>query len=145
MKILAIDPGSASGVAMLTGKNFTCGEIMGGHIPLMDFVWHKLHDLDAIVIERFNINSATHTKTRNYDALYAIGTTLWMGEYAHIPVTLQNPSVGKGKDFATHDKLEKLGWYMPSKGGHQVDASCHLLQYVVQLPQYAWIVEELLA
>jgi len=142
-RILAIDPGGVSGIAEFDGQQFTCGEIEGGYAPLLDYAWVRLQSIDMLVIERFNINAGTHEKAREFDAVYAVGGILWMGHYAEIPVVLQQPAVGKGKMFATHDKLRTLGMYTPSKGGHQVDATCHLLESVRTLPYYSYLLERL--
>jgi hypothetical protein len=58
-------------------------------------------------------------------AIESIGALRYLCLYYGVEFdALQKPSE---KGFASAAKLKKMGWYRPSKGGHQNDAARHLL------------------
>jgi hypothetical protein len=85
--------------------------------------------LDAVVCERYTITPQTLKKSAQYDALYQVGILGYLARRYGVKVTLQQPS--QAKRLATNDKLERIGWRRPSPGGHQDDASRHLLTYAL--------------
>jgi hypothetical protein len=85
--------------------------------------------LDAVVCERYTITPQTLKKSAQYDALYQVGILGYFARRYGVKVTLQQPS--QAKRLATNDKLERIGWRNPSRGGHADDASRHLLTYAL--------------
>lgn len=66
-------------------------------------------------------------KTWQPDALHIIGYGRGLCAEFGWTLHLQMRTI---KRFSSNDKLKKLGWYTPSKGGHANDALRHLLHYL---------------
>lgn len=137
MKILAIDPGFATGIAtgdvkdgkvtnpntlIVTGFTDTTFEI---ELLLMKF------KPELVVIERFTITAATGKKDTkgSLQAIELIGVTRYLAGIWKVPLELQSPE--DAKSFVTDDKLKKIGWYV-SGPDHARDASRHLILAAVR-------------
>ncbi len=134
MKIVAIDPGKTTGWAEFdtdTPEIIRCGEI-GELVNLRTFLlrWFTVSSKDEVrvVIEDFTISQRTIKTALDYTALRIIGWAVIEGEFWDVPPVLQLPM---RKTFASDDILKQVGWYRPSKGGHQNDALRHLLYYLL--------------
>lgn len=146
--ILAVDPGGVTGWAKFepaTGQ-FNQGEVDGGALGFGPWfatvITQTPNVLWEVVCEKFTIGEMTKGKTTQYDAVYLNG---FLEIYCHIQgVQFTRHTVSNVKSFATNDKLKKLGWYTPSKGGHQNDAARHMLAYVAKKPWAQPILGELL-
>lgn len=134
MSIIAIDPGGVTGIAVYSGGPVRLYEWEGGFEGMCNWLQcTSMWDVSAIVIESFTINAGTHKKdpVAIYDTLYIIGAVHFVARAKNIPVVMQSPQ--KAKSFGTDDKLRRLGWYNPSKGGHQNDAVRHLVTYLASI------------
>lgn len=144
MRILAIDPGHTTGIA-LKDFNEKFFEPPYTSMPVGFFSTvkeiHRLinaYFLDLIVVEKFTINAATAKKTTagSNEAIEIIGATKFMNFYFNggdlddnIGVEEQKPV--DAKNFCTDEKLRRIGWYKPGKD-HARDAMRHLLLAAVR-------------
>ena len=128
--VMAVDPGKMTGVALFDGTNHQSFELD------IDVVFTKLYDLvkmyrpAAVICEAFRITVQTAKNTQAPWSLELIGALRLTCLLFDIPFILQSPSDAKG--FATDDKLKAMEWYNPSKGGHQNDATRHLMAWLVR-------------
>jgi hypothetical protein len=132
MRLLAVDPGSTTGIARYTSaegqEDFTSYQLAA--MPALDSVHMLLREEplrpDIVVCERFIVSAATLKKTQAgmYDALDSIGAVRYLCWYYAVPFELQAPAERK---FATNARLKQLGWRNPTEGGHADDAARHLL------------------
>ena len=128
--ILAVDPGKETGWASLT-----LGIHSSGQMPLHKFLMWLDGALDAglmpqIVCEDFIYTTETAKKSRQTSSTEGIGVLRFLALKHDLGFALQSPA--SAKKFATDDKLRKLNWYQPSKGGHANDASRHLLVFAAK-------------
>lgn len=124
MRILGIDPGETTGVAIMDFP----GRLLGHTAALsLDEVFDTMQwlylDVDLIAIERFTISMRTIRATRQHDAMYVIGWVLGLGRKMGIPVQLQNPADAKST-FPDH-VLEELE--LRTSTTHVRDATRHAL------------------
>ena len=153
MRVLAVDPGGTTGLA-LYDSNLYAPHYKGG-LPVEFDSWQtpdydstvnsiigESLGLDAIVCEGFHIRGNTHKLDAGAfsQTTDLIGACRFVASEKGIPFIRQTPAQAKG--FATDDKLRTLGWYNPSKGGHQNDAARHLLVYLAGI-RYAPVLEAL--
>lgn len=131
--VAAIDPGLASGLAVLyDDHDFMSTEIVGSLEFLDAFVALIDSTVDReweVVCESFIVTGETQKKSRQNYSLEIIGAVRFLCHQRMIPFELQSPS--QGKSFGTDAKLKKLGWYKPAKG-HANDAARHLCLYLVR-------------
>lgn len=127
---IAVDPGMETGVAWhLSGVGVGSFEL-----PCWDAVDWVADVVDTqrcpvdVACEAYNIGKGTLKKSRQYWSLESIGALRWICKRRGVTFALQQPS---DKDFGTDAKLKALGWYAPSRDGHQNDAARHLLKRVV--------------
>lgn len=128
--IVSVDPGLTSGVALY---DFSAGEMRSGEVEgrhnLYDWVADTVsgHSSPVFVVERFTINEDTAKKSRQMDAVYAVGYLDGLCYRNHWPITLQSPA--KAKAFATNEKLRAVDWWHPTPGNHNADACRHLYTF----------------
>jgi hypothetical protein len=84
--------------------------------------------VDLVVCENFT--PRVGIRTWEPDALKTIGALEFVCHAANRPFELQMPA--DAKRFVTNEKLAKLGWRAPSKGGHADDALRHLVLALVK-------------
>lgn len=132
--VIAIDPGKKSGMASLMfEENGSRGTFTSSEGPLLEGIeW--LEGVASIlgaelVVEDFIYTAATAQKSRQTWSTEGIGMIRYLAYKYGLDLAIQTPVAAK--KFSTDDKLKKLGWYFPSKGGHQNDAARHLLLYCV--------------
>lgn len=131
--ILAIDPGKATGWAMY---DLVENEVYFGELGHADDVAQFVRDVVGmgatieIVAEQFIISERTIKTKLERDALDILGwlrlETAWWG----VPLTLQ--TAAQAKDFVPDSTLKTIGWFNPTKDGHQNDALRHLFRYLVR-------------
>ena len=123
--VIAFDPGKLTGWAQIIDGTFTSGQ---------DSLWKVVNWFDlslqrgsrpTVFCEDFVITVQTAKKSRQTEALDGIGAIKFLTQKYDTVLIMQPPA--KAKSFATDDKLETMGWYFPSKGGHSNDAARHLL------------------
>lgn len=128
--VMAVDPGKMTGVALFNGtvhRSFELG---------IDAVFKELYRLvqsylpATVICEAFRITVQTAKNTQAPWSLELIGALRLTCLLFDIPFVLQSPSDAKG--FSTDDKLKAMEWYNPSKGGHQNDATRHLMAWLVR-------------
>lgn len=123
--LVAIDPGGTYGVA-----------IARIDVTLVDVEAYEAQPYDALcqlevmlgVVERVFCESfipRPGIRTNQPEALEGIGALRFICTKAGVPFELQSPA--DAKRFSTNDKLKRLGWYKPTRGGHANDALRHLL------------------
>ena len=135
--MLAIDPGKMTGIAAYDSKSGAlgvCEKDVEGTGP--DWSYDYLFSLierftpSYIVCESFRITANTAKNTQAPWSLELIGVARLAAGIHGSNFQLQAP--GDAKGFSTDAKLRALGWYNPSKGGHQNDATRHLLAMLVK-------------
>lgn len=131
--IVAIDPGGTTGIALLDSyAGFDSFQVEGSFEEQANALKYQLTALapDVVVCESFIITPNTgklSSDEQKYYPLMLIGIIrCWCDTY-ELEYVAQTPSQRK---FATDDKLKRLGWYTPTKGGHANDAARHLLTYL---------------
>lgn len=131
LKIIGVDPGKMTGVALLEGTHFQSWEL-----PALDAVsFIKGHIIESrhieVVCERFVIGANTVKKTRQADAT-EIGGTLrhFCGDYPGACYSLQMAS--DAKKAGNHTTLRAFGWFTPGKN-HANDAAAHVAMRLLRL------------
>jgi hypothetical protein len=125
VRIVAVDPGKVSGVAILEKTAFATPIPMAVELPglLSTVSWVENERPDLVVCESFI--PFRGAKTWQPDALEIIGALRFICARHEWTFELQSPA--NAKKFSTDRKLKKLGWYRATKGGHANDAKRHLL------------------
>lgn len=137
MRVLAVDPGQATGLALYEA----CGQ--GLALPERFEAWvcndpmaaidrvrlETVEGLDAVVVEGFTI-SGPRARDANL-TIEIIGALRWICHKRDVPFVVQQP--GEGQRFAgpKWEKLRRLGWYR-SGPDHARSAAAHLLLYLVK-------------
>jgi hypothetical protein len=134
VRILAIDPGGTTGLALWTsnkgGESIQQWEIAD---PLN--VLYTVRDessalgLDALVCERFDLGPRTQAKSTAGSAqtIELIGALRWLAAEDGCPFILQAPV--DAVQFVTDEKLRNLGWWCVGKE-HARSATRHLVLYL---------------
>lgn len=130
--LLVVDPGKITGAALWRPQF----ETVPWEAPHMEFLhwaddWLQSARLSRlrtrVVCEAFDVTQATLKKSRGEMwSLKQIGALeFFCDRDGHEWFTpLQKPSAAMR--LITDDRLRAMGWYHPSKGGHQNDAMRHL-------------------
>ncbi len=123
--VLAIDPGKTTGMCVwqaIDGQ-FLSWERQYSHVGFVD-------ELNRFWPEVIVCESFVHTNRDNvdYTPVEFIGLVKWFIERSAAQLIEQTSSYGKG--YFTNDKLKKLNLYKAGKG-HAMDATRHLLQYLM--------------
>lgn len=145
MRILACDPGGATGLAFYdtATDHFDSWQATGYDYTATQLCTWCRTPIDVIVVEGFKINA----KTSKLDpvafeqTLDLIGACRLLALQTGATFVRQYP---QDKAFATNDKLRRLGWWSAGSAGHDNDAARHLLYYLAR-QQYAPILQRLLA
>lgn len=122
-KVLAIDPGATCGYAI-----WQHGLKKADQVPvsqMMHWLQHNIGAFDACVCEDFTIMPSTLKKAADAKAtIKVLGFVEWSARLAGTSFTSYQAS--QAKTFMTDDKLQTLGWYEATRGGHRNDACRHL-------------------
>lgn len=144
MRVIAIDPGTVTGVCICEHNkqtnvlNVTLDEIPDGVVGYakwamdLDYdygVYYKYLDYTH-VCESFIISPRTLKTARVHDSLDIIGYIKGVIGFHDEEPVMQTPA--QAKQFATDDKLRRLGLYTATKDGHANDAARHFLTYMAR-------------
>ena len=129
-EILAIDPGSTTGLCWLGwAEEIGHAEVPHDEVAQMFLTWVAMHEGArvhpvTVVVESFIIHPSTVTKSRQgvHDAIELIGLIRHSCEALGIALHLQTPAQGKR---ITNGHLKDAGLYVP-RLGHARDAARHL-------------------
>lgn len=134
MIVIAVDPGKTVGAAVWSerrelehhGQCDSFDFLAWAEAVIPTYAPWELH----VVCERYRLGPESLKKQADFNwATDVIGCLrFWCRKY-EVPFVVQDPS--HAKSFSTDEKLKKLGWYLPTKGGHANDAARHLLVYLV--------------
>lgn len=137
--IYAVDPGLASGLALLHVPDGADPILLGSYEmdpdQTEDFtqlvcVQYKDHDL-RVVMERFTITAETGKKSQASWSLQLIGSINYICRINGITEpTLQTPA--DAKSFAPNPRLKSLGLWHRGGHGHALDAIRHAVLYAVK-------------
>lgn len=126
-RILAVDPGVATGWAILD-EDLAFG-IDNDQVLFCDWVNDFSANFSVIVCESFRINASTVKMSAQPASLEIIGFLRWLAYSRAIPFILQEPAE---KKFMPDGKLKALGWYQAGPG-HDNDALRHLGIYLAKV------------
>lgn len=127
---MAIDPGKLTGYAVWTHSRLT-GAGQQPAADVMRYVQYNVESFDAVLCEHFTIMKHTLTKTK--DALETIKVLGFVEHTTRLAgKEFASYTASEAKDFMTDAKLERLGWYVKTPGGHRNDACRHLGLYLVR-------------
>ena len=131
MRIIALDPGVTTGVAIYRSDDNTPGrdpfeqfQFKGSHAEFWDIVLQR-DDWNAIVYEKFTY------QRRDRVELYpvqVIGVIRMYAQQEDIPEFSHTASAAKG--LITDDKLKKMGLWIPNLR-HAMDATRHLMYHLI--------------
>jgi hypothetical protein len=135
VKVLAVDPGGTTGLALwVDTKNpetFRAWEVTG-QMEAIEVVRAGIveYGVRAVVCESFRISAGTLKKTQEGSlmAIEIIGALRWICHQEEIPFILQAPA--EAAAFVTPNKLKLLGWWTRGSD-HARSATKHLVLYLV--------------
>lgn len=138
--LLAIDPGLATGVAILDITDLEDVKVLNSWEmdidEFSDFIEDAINtDGVEIVCERFIITVQTAKLSQAPWSMELIGTIRFLTRKYGKRLTLQKPDQ---KTFAPNEKLKLVGFWHKGGGGHANDAFRHAMVYMVNRhPQWA--------
>ena len=123
-RVLGIDPGGTTGVAMIKFPSMTLEHACTMTLDdVFDEAFTLVGPADYVAIQRYTITQRTAQMTRQPDAMYAIGALMMACRRARVPLELQQPNDAKA---SFPDKvLRQLGVWDSSD--HVRDAIRHAL------------------
>lgn len=140
MIVFSVDPGLASGVALLNTVDdpgiIQMGSWEMNPYETMDATQNIIDtykdDFDLrIVVERFTITAETGKKSQSPWSLEIIGAIKYICHKNRLPEpALQTPS--DAKNFVPNARLKALGLWHKGGGGHAMDALRHAVLYAVK-------------
>lgn len=144
MKIMGVDPGGTTGIAIIDvpwdesryepspDDAFVASmQLEPNWGSKRDSIAHRIERLlidervDLLAVEKFIITQQTVRFTRQPDALWIIGGCRFLGDLYDVPVHLQPASLAKTTWDAT--RLKETGWAKAVKQKHARDALRHAL------------------
>lgn len=130
MRIVAVDPGLTSGVAVYgtESRSFLSMELPT-HAAISEVERFLYLGTGLVVCESWTPRPGV--RTFQPEALESIGALRYLCRKLRTEFQLQSPA--EAKSFATNKKLKTLGWRRPSEGGHADDAARHLLVAAVRV------------
>lgn len=139
MIILSIDPGLASGVALLHVPEDGDPELLGSwemdpeqteDAVVAMIQTYRDHDL-RVVVERYTITPETAKKSQQGWSLEQIGSIKFICRTNGLSApVLQTPA--DAKNFAPNPRLKSLGLWHKGGHGHALDAIRHAVLYAVK-------------
>jgi hypothetical protein len=130
IRVVAVDPGKITGVAV--GVFGTERHVEAHELAPMDAVGMVdgllSQGVAAVACESFTPRPGA--RTWQPDALDVIGALRWVCHVHNTRLLQQSPA--DAKSFSTNEKLARLGWRRPTKGGHADDALRHLLLFAIR-------------
>lgn len=147
-RLISIDPGKASGFAVLDFSNLKEPSIVYSdelvQFDTVAFVHRSLSedaDLYEVVMEEFKITPQTGKNSAASWSLEIIGAVRYFCELYKVPFTLQPPS--RAKNFVPNDRMKNIGIWHRGGEGHARDALRHAVLYLVE--KKGWHPDGLLA
>ena len=135
MKVLAVDPGKRTGLALWVSHTDKDAKQYGEHQSWIED-WQQsmatieawVPNVDHLVVERFTISQGTVKKAAEAGwSMGGIGCCQYWAAKHGVPITLQSPA--DAMNFAPRAKLERLGWRKPGPD-HADDATRHLVLWL---------------
>ena len=131
MSILAIDPGSTTGLCWsphTREANYWLGETP--HIEFQDAL-PSFTGIEVIVLESFIIDAHTHKKTREgiQDTIDTIGAVKYIARKNGWRTVLQAPGE---RLRISDDELKEWGLWMKGGGGHANQAAKHMALFEIK-------------
>lgn len=139
IQVWSFDPGLATGWTHLSVDDdgevgsFFCGET--DHLGIGNLIYENLHlelammrdviDLN-FVAEKFVMNSKVSPSPWS---LETTGLIRYFADRHRIPFHIQTPSAVK--NLIKNDVIKRAGLWVPSDGGHQMDAVRHALYFLI--------------
>lgn len=139
MIIYAVDPGLASGIALLNVPDGEDPELLGSWemdpyetMAYTELIAKRYNDYDLrVVVERFTITAETGKKSQAPFSLEIIGAIKYICRVNGLPEpTLQTPA--DAKNFAPNPRLKSLGLWHRGGHGHALDAIRHAVLFAVK-------------
>lgn len=131
MKIISVDPGKTTGVAMYQVENFESRFAVYQFTNIPDVIELLKKELpDVVLVESFKLhkNKATQLSGQENYSAEVIGAIKVFCAGELIPIRQQAPAV---KDTVMQSLLERIGFWLPTKGmPHARDAARHLAAYL---------------
>lgn len=135
-RILAVDPGPTSGIALMHDDIGPTSWIEHTtHKPPLLQLYTMISVLadtfDVLIIERFEFRKDDQRTREKIDftaAEYVGVLKLWAAQHPDKTLVMQGASVAKG--FWTNDKIKRVSLWNPAAVPHGIDALRHLLYYV---------------
>lgn len=136
MKVLAVDPGGSTGMALYQGN----GEMIEHYeawaepepMRAITVARNAMRggDADVIVCESFTIGAGTLKKSRAGTSvtIEMIGALRWLTHFTGKAFVLQPPA--DAVRFSSDEKLKRLGWW--SYNDHARSATRHLVLYLAR-------------
>lgn len=130
MKVLAVDPGEATGFALWHDGDFEASE-QTDQFKAAEEVWGYAGMVDEIVCESFQLHLGGRAMTTSgmKTTIELIGMIKWICAADRTPLYFQAPAEAK---FSTNDMLNRMGWETPSRPDHMRSAARHLLLRLVK-------------
>lgn len=127
-RIIGVDPGKITGLALLNGDTLTCVAASRGQVDDVLRLWLATAVVTDVGIERFVITRNTARKTQQTDALKVSGVVENLVERAgHHRVVYQNMS--DAKRLGSPELLRALGWWQTGKHSrHMNDAAAQVFK-----------------
>jgi hypothetical protein len=138
-RIIALDPGGTTGYAVLTVGHGNAMNWRQGHLGPDEHhkaLWALLElqavSQTAIVCESFEYRNNSRAGLVLVSAEY-IGITKLFARERNIPLFFQTAAEGKcgDKTFVRKEHLERLGLWKGTKWKHAMDATAHLVRWIV--------------
>jgi hypothetical protein len=136
MRVIAVDPGKATGIALWTGESGDKSipfahtyQLQHSLCSWVDIVLQQQVSETHVVCEAYTITGATLKKTRQNYSLEIIGALRYLAWKFEATFALQTPA--DAKRLSTNDRLAALGWLRRPLAAedHANDALRHLLLY----------------
>lgn len=133
MIIISVDPGLVAGVSVYDSLwSIPQSEEIKGRENFYDWLLEKFANYAKVelevVCESYHITNRTGQLSPQYDALFEIGAIELLCHSDNRKLFMQSPAT---KGFGSNRKLQALGWWAPSSGGHMNDSRRHLLRHLV--------------
>lgn len=129
LKILSLDPGGTTGVALTEYSDESVEliwqkQIQGSLQGFLNFHWDQMlfTEFDLIVCESFTLREGVHGA--DLSPVYIIGALEAL--YPTTPIIYQEPKL---KPLCDDTRLKKMGLYTPARG-HAMDAVRHAIIYL---------------
>jgi hypothetical protein len=134
MRVLAVDPGGATGLALWEktpgGESIQQWQI-DSQMGLLATVEAELaRGLDVLVCESFQLSRSSKKSTAgSLQTIETIGALRWLAHKESRLFVLQSPS--DAKTFVTDDKVNALNWWKVGEE-HARSATRHLILYLTK-------------